>query len=90
MVRADRSMAKRRHSASRLFGMPGKPRLGQRQRVDHARQGQRRQAEARQLRIQEAEVERRVVRDQLAVAEELQQVVGELGEPRLAGHMAAQ
>ena len=49
---------------------------------------QRRQAEPGQFGVQEAEVERRVVGDQLAVAEEPQQVVGDRGETRLAGHVA--
>ena len=63
---------------------PGKPGFRQRQRVDHPVPTQRRQAGAAELHVQEAEVERRVVRDQLAVAEELRQRLGDLGEQRLA------
>jgi hypothetical protein len=50
----------------------GKAHLRQGQRVDHARGRQGGSAEAEELRIQECEVERCVVRDELCVAEELQ------------------
>ena len=69
--------------------MPGKPRLRQRQRVDHARGRQDGQAEAAEFGIEEAEVEWRVVRDQLGLAEERQHVVDDVGEARLAGQMLA-
>ena len=48
---------------------------------------QSRQTEAGEFGIQEAEIERRVVRDQRIVAEERQHVLGDLGKARLARQM---
>ncbi len=44
-------------------------------------------ADALELRIEEPEIERRIVRDQLVVAEEFQQLVDDLGEARPAGEV---
>ena len=63
------------------------PCLGQGERVDHARCGQRGPADAAELRIEEREIERRIVRDQIVVAEEFQQFVDNLAETRLAGEV---
>ncbi|KIU01436.1 hypothetical protein QU38_01640, partial [Staphylococcus aureus] len=58
---------------------------GDRQRVDHAAQVDDRPAVARQLAIEEAEVEIGVVRDHRAVADEFQHVLDHVREQRLVG-----
>ena len=76
MVRSDVSMPKRRQSASRLFGMPGKRALARASvsimRV--CRSGRRSTRE--QLGVDEAEVERRIVGDERAVAQEVEHLLG--------------
>ena len=87
-MRADRSIAKRRHSASRLFGRPGN-RARASASVSIMRAGSSGgQVQARELGVEEAEIERRVVGDQHAVAEERDQLVGDLGEARLVHQVA--
>ena len=63
--------------------------LGQDKRVDHPRPVQLRHPDLQELRVQEAEIERGVMCDQLIVAQELQQFPGDIGEDRLAHHVRA-
>ena len=56
---------------------------GKQQRVDHALVGDRRSAEARQLGIDEAHVEAGIMGDQIALFEEGDKLLGNLGKARL-------
>ncbi len=64
---------------------PGEPALGDVDRVDCARGRDRRAAVAVQLGIEEFEVEARIVDDQRRVADELQELLDDMGEERLVG-----
>ena len=63
-------------------GVPG---AGERQRVDHAVHADRRAAATFELVIEEAEVEAGIVRDERRILDELEQLLGLLGEARLVG-----
>ena len=90
-MRAEASTLKRRQSASRLSGAPGKALAGELQRIDHRRSpidpGP---AEPGELAVQERDVEGRVVDHQLgrrravpALVQEREKILDHLGEPRL-------
>ena len=60
-------------------------RQGQRIEDDGVLFDARRRGQARQLGVEESDVERRVVDDQLGIAYELDEVVGQIGKTRLVG-----
>jgi hypothetical protein len=72
------------HSASRTVALAGVQAARQRQRIEHLAEGRdaTRVRQARELRIQEADVEWRVVNDELRAVDEGDQLRGDLGKLR--------
>ena len=58
---------------------------GELQRIEHLLVADRRQAEALELHVDEAHVERRIVDDQRRIPDEIHEIVGEVGEEGLVG-----
>ena len=77
----DREPAAQRIKAVRKAG---KARLGKRQCVNHTGGVQTWAAEQRELSVEKAEIERRVMRDQLILGQKLYELVDDIGKARLA------